>query len=155
MQAAAQSSGQWLVQTPPSTRPHWLKLQPLEADKLFCVLFPARCYNFIKLSKSAIAFNNRFLSDKRVIPPSPATLERQSYFKSIKGPMLHACHVIIFKVILKSKFQMEMFWMCWLSSLLVSHHGASEVSAAGSLPGQHPLQELNIGAGCTKHFGTC
>lgn len=68
--------------------------------------------------------------------------------------MLQACHVVLLKVIIKNKFQIEMFWMCWPSSLLVSRHGAGEVSAAGDLPGQHPLQELNIGAGCTRHLGT-
>lgn len=88
-----------------------------------------------------------------MITPNPATLERQSSCKSIgiNAPDLPCDD---FKVVIENKFQMEMFRMCWLSSLLVFHHGAVEVAAAGSLPGQHPLQELNIGAGCTRHFST-
>lgn len=68
--------------------------------------------------------------------------------------MIQACNVMLFEVIIKNKFQMETFWMCWPSSLLVSRHGAGEVAAAGGLPRQHPIQELNIGAGCTRHLGT-
>lgn len=129
---------------------------PIPWRQISCSMF---CFQqgeiiFIKLSEPAITFNNRFLSDKWVIPPSPPALERWRSCKSIKRSVLQACDVMLFKVIIKNKFQMEMFWMCCPSSLLVSRHGAGEVAAAGGLPGQHPLQELNIGAGCTRHLGT-